>query len=82
MQKVYVTEDQKEKFMEKVNRDVEVGVSKCDASVLLHGSATQRQHRHIRDAPLLREGGCDLLVTEVQIIEKSESYLVNNTLNQ
>lgn len=25
MQKVYVTEEDKEKFMEKVNRDVEVG---------------------------------------------------------
>lgn len=25
MQKVYVTEEQKEKFMEKLNRDVEVG---------------------------------------------------------
>ncbi len=30
MQKVYVTEEQKEKFMEKLNRDVEVGdLIKC-----------------------------------------------------
>lgn len=29
MQKVYVTEEEKEKFMEKLNRDVEVGERSC-----------------------------------------------------
>lgn len=29
MQKVYVTEEEKEKFMEKLNRDVEVGERFC-----------------------------------------------------
>lgn len=35
MQKVYVTEEDKEKFVEKVNRDVEVGWLQC----LLFGRA-------------------------------------------
>lgn len=39
MQKVYVTEEQKEKFMEKVNRDVEV------SDVLQHYSATWWQQQ-------------------------------------
>lgn len=38
MQKVYVTEEQKEKFMEKLNRDVEVG--ELCIKVLLLAAAT------------------------------------------
>lgn len=34
MQKVYVSEEQKDKFMEKLNRDVEVG------ELLFHSSTT------------------------------------------
>lgn len=39
MQKVYVSEEEKEKFMEKLNRDVEV------RELLLHRSATGRRQR-------------------------------------
>lgn len=43
MQKVYVSEEEKEKFMEKLNRDVEVN------QLLLLSSATgRRHHRWIR----------------------------------
>lgn len=38
MQKVYVSEEEKEKFMEKLNRDVEVN------QLLLLSSATGRRH--------------------------------------
>lgn len=38
MQKVYVSEEEKEKFMEKLNRDVEV------SELLLHRSATGGRH--------------------------------------
>lgn len=45
MQKVYVTEEEKEKFMEKLNRDVEVRLS-------LRTSATWGQHQSTTvDAP-------------------------------
>lgn len=53
MQKVYVSEEEKEKFMEKLNRDVEV------SELLLHRSATGRRH-HI----LLKDGSRRLLKQE------------------
>lgn len=39
MQKVYVSEEQKDKFMEKLNRDVEVG------ELLFHNSTTRWQRQ-------------------------------------
>lgn len=41
MQKVYVTEEQREKFIEKVNRDVEVGC--CDSVGPQGGSAGSKE---------------------------------------
>lgn len=43
MQKIYVTEEQKGKLMEKLHRDVEVG------DLLLHISTTRWQHQHTSD---------------------------------
>lgn len=48
MQKVYVSEEEKEKFMEKLTRDVEV------SELLLHCSATGWRH-HTR--PVTLKGG-------------------------
>lgn len=76
MQKVYVTEEQKEKFMEKLNRDVEVGhlltLFKRDAVVahLRHTAAASA--RQGCSAPVVpfqqQEDGSDihLLVKEVK----------------
>lgn len=48
MQKVYVSEEEKEKFMEKLTRDVEV------SELLLHRSATGRRHH---TCPVTLKGG-------------------------
>lgn len=48
MQKVYVSEEEKEKFMEKLTRDVEV------SELLLHRSATGWRHH---TCPVTLKGG-------------------------
>lgn len=50
MQKVYVTEEDKEKFMEKVNRDVEVGRLQSQCPQCL---ATWWRRQHTDEALLL-----------------------------